>query len=282
MHARLPTVWHSAKCAVKKAADPWIYFVAFRPLSAYAGEMRFGSLAVGVVLLLGAAPARGDVTHVVQKGETLAAIARRYHTSAHAIAQANQLKGGRPSPGQTLTIPRVGASDAGGQRIDTGVIRATRDGETIRVRVRDPHGRITESALKAFQNLMREGLASFPVDPRLLALITVVSDHFGGRTLDVVSGYRTYTPSQVTPHSNHNLGKALDFKIEGVKNEDIWSFCRTFRGAGCGYYPNSGFVHLDVRETKAWWIDRSLPGEPPQYDPPEALAVRNPEIPPPR
>jgi uncharacterized protein YcbK (DUF882 family) len=170
-------------------------------------------------------------------------------------------------------------SGARGQRGEKGVIRAARYGEKIRIRVRDAHGHIADSALKAFQNLMRQGAASFPVDPRLLALVGIVSDHFGGRTLEVVSGYRSYTAAQFTPHSNHNLGKALDFKIEGIKNEDIWAFCRTFRNAGCGYYPNSGFVHLDVREAKASWIDRSLPGEPPQYDTPEALAVAAPQTP---
>jgi hypothetical protein len=62
------------------------------------------------------------------------------------------------------------------------------------------------------------------------------------------------------------LGRALDFRIRGVRNEELWAFCRTLRNAGCGYYPNSTFVHLDVRESKAFWIDRSRPGEPPQYD----------------
>jgi hypothetical protein len=35
-----------------------------------------------------------------------------------------------------------------------------------------------------------------------------------------------------------------------------------------GYYPNSTFVHLDVRDTPATWIDYSKPGEPPRYNTP--------------
>jgi uncharacterized protein YcbK (DUF882 family) len=161
-------------------------------------------------------------------------------------------------------------------RAERGSIRAARFGETVNVRVRDAHGRVADGALKAFQNLMRQGAASFPVDPRLLSLVAIVSDHFGGRTLEVVSGYRSVSPAQYTPHSNHNLGRALDFRIFGVKTEDVWAFCRSFRKAGCGFYPNSGFVHIDVRDTRASWIDRSLPGEPPQYDAPEALAAKAP------
>ena len=237
--------------------------------------MRLGATAAVLTVVFGAAPARGDLTYVVQKGETLATIAQHHHVSARAIARANHLKENvQPGAGQMLMIPAVDVP-GGDRRAERGSIRAERYGELVRIRVRDAHGHIADSALKAFQNLMRQGAASFPVDPRLLALVSIVSDHFGGKTLEVVSGYRTYTPAQYTPHSNHNLGRALDFKIEGVRNEDIWAFCRTFRNTGCGYYPNSGFVHLDVREAKASWIDRSLPGDPPQYDAPQALAVKN-------
>jgi uncharacterized protein YcbK (DUF882 family) len=237
--------------------------------------MRLGAAPAFLTVLLGAASALGDVTYVAQKGDTLATIARHHHVAVRAIAQANHLKEtALPNPGQALVIPQHDA--AGTERVaERGTIRAERSGEKVRIRVRDSRGHISDNALKAFQNLMRQGAASFPVDPRLLALVSVLSDHFGGRTLEVVSGYRTYTSTQYTPHSNHNLGRALDFKIEGVRNEEIWAYCRTFHNAGCGYYPNSGFVHLDVREAKASWIDRSLPGEPPQYDAPEALAVKS-------
>jgi hypothetical protein len=35
---------------------------------------------------------------------------------------------------------------------------------------------------------------------------------------------------------------------------------------GVGYYPNSSFVHLDIRKgAKAFWIDYSGPGEAPLY-----------------
>ncbi len=104
---------------------------------------------------------------------------------------------------------------------------------------------------------MRQGNASHPPDPRLLALIAIVSNHFGGKPLEVVSGFRAYTLTQYTPHSNHNYGKALDFRVRGIRNETLSEFCRTLRSAGCGFYPNSSFVHLDVREVKAYWVDTS-------------------------
>jgi hypothetical protein len=56
--------------------------------------------------------------------------------------------------------------------------------------------------------------------------------------------------------------------VHGVRNEDVFKFCRSLRDVGCGFYPNSKFVHLDVRRAhtgKAMWIDVSAPGEPSRY-----------------
>lgn len=155
---------------------------------------------------------------------------------------------------------------------ESDVVHAERLGEEFRIRMKDAHGHIPSSALAAFERMMRQGNATHPIDPRLVALVGIVSSHFGGKTIEVVSGYRAYTPTQYTPHSNHNLGRALDFRVRGVPNEALRDFCRTLRSAGCGYYPNSTFVHLDVRETKAYWVDWSHPGEPPKYDKPDVAA----------
>lgn len=57
------------------------------------------------------APVRGKGTvYTVQKGDTLNAIARRYNTTAPAIAAANGLKSPLINIGQKLTIPAAGAS----------------------------------------------------------------------------------------------------------------------------------------------------------------------------
>jgi uncharacterized protein YcbK (DUF882 family) len=265
--------------------------------------MRIATIAAGVILatVAAASSAWADVTHVVQRGHTLEAIARRYHVSVEAIVEANHLKDGRHlKPGQELLIPGVdgprkgkerpqeGRSESNvtaprttasleksleprGRRV-TGIVHAIRAGEEFRIRILDSRGHISDTALREFTRLSRQGSATHPPDPRLLALVGIVSDHFGGKTLEVVSGFRAYTPTQYTPHSNHNYGKALDFRIQGVTNEVLRDFCRTLRNAGCGYYPNSTFVHLDVRDTKAYWVDWSHPGEAPQYEKSGVLA----------
>jgi hypothetical protein len=105
------------------------------------------------------------------------------------------------------------------------------------------------------------------VDPRLVERLQLVVDHFrkAGQPAKVVlvSGYRPRSAG-----SYHAAGRALDFRVDGVKNEALISFCKTLPDTGCGYYPNSGFVHMDVRDPGAGhvaWIDVSRPGEAPKY-----------------
>jgi Bacterial protein of unknown function (DUF882) len=105
-----------------------------------------------------------------------------------------------------------------------------------------------------------------------VSLLGVVSDHFAGRKIEIISGYRPFTTKQWTPHSNHNHGRAVDFRVAGVPNEVLRDFCKTLRNVGCGYYPNSVFIHMDVRATSTFWIDYSKPGERPRYHKANAAA----------
>jgi hypothetical protein len=78
-----------------------------------------------------------------------------------------------------------------------------------------------------------------------------------------VSGYRPQSAGSLHQHA-----RALDLRVVGVSNEELVAFCRTMADTGCGYYPNSSFVHVDVRSPgvgNAFWIDASGPTEPPRY-----------------
>jgi uncharacterized protein YcbK (DUF882 family) len=174
-------------------------------------------------------------------------------------------KGQKPAPNATYAMrPKT-----------PGVVHATRlaTNEDFVIRIASRHGHASPTALASFEKLMRSaGGLSHPPDPRLIELVGVVSNHFGSRRIEVISGFRPYTPTQYTPHSNHNIGHALDFRVVGVPNEVLRDYCRTLKDVGVGYYPNSTFVHLDVRSSPGFWIDFSRPGEPPRYNTPNADA----------
>ncbi len=105
------------------------------------------------------------------------------------------------------------------------------------------------------------------VDPGLALRLDKVLEHWKtdghAPKVAIVSGSR---PSSTG--SLHALGRAMDFRLEGVDNLKLAEFCKTLPDTGCGYYPNSSFVHMDVREAGSGhtaWIDASGPGEAPRY-----------------
>lgn len=101
------------------------------------------------------------------------------------------------------------------------------------------------------------------VHPRLVWLLENVAQAFPGRSVYIYSGYRRDGHG-----SFHRQGRALDLAVRGVSNEQVFKYCRTLRDVGCGYYPNSSFVHVDVRPFGTghpMWIDASLPGTPSEY-----------------
>jgi hypothetical protein len=97
----------------------------------------------------------------------------------------------------------------------------------------------------------------------LVTRLQQVVDRFRAQRITLVSGYR---PTSLG--SFHQSARALDVHVEGVRNESLVEFCRTLPDTGCGYYPNSSFVHIDVRPAgtgHVYWIDASGPGEPARY-----------------
>lgn len=266
-----------------------------------------GTLGLLLAVTSAASPARADVQHVVARGHTLEAIAHRYHVDVKAIVAANHITDpNHLKPGDTLTIPGVKAPAGGGASASSasgadakggksagkgkaapasqkpvsyaqhartpGVIHAARlaTGEDFTLHV-EKRAHQTPATEKTAERMLRSvGGQAHAIDPRLLGLLGVVSDHFGSRKIEIISGFRPYSPTQHTAHSNHNIGHAVDFRVVGVPNEAVRDFCRTLHNTGCGYYPNSTFVHMDARSSPSYWIDYSKPGEPPRYNSPDA------------
>ncbi|MEZ4299702.1 MAG: D-Ala-D-Ala carboxypeptidase family metallohydrolase [Polyangiaceae bacterium] len=107
------------------------------------------------------------------------------------------------------------------------------------------------------------------IHPRLVWVLQKIADAFPYRAMYVYSGYRPHRDkANGGHHSMHGEGRAMDIQVHGVRNESLFAFCRKLDDVGCGYYPNSKFVHVDIRKPgtgHAFWIDISGPGEPSQY-----------------
>ena len=99
--------------------------------------------------------------------------------------------------------------------------------------------------------------------PGLLTRLQTLAKRWPGKAIQIVSGYRPKARST----SRHRHARALDLRIEGVHRRFVARFARTLPETGVGYYPNSTFTHVDVRARSVYWVDRSGPGQPPDYGP---------------
>ena len=128
-------------------------------------------------------------------------------------------------------------------------------GEKITIQLITQFGTINNRSRQIVSRMLspqNSGERTTLLHPRLLLMLQRVADQYSGRQIEIVSGYRLATKG----HSDeHDLGRAIDFRIAGVKNEKLYDFLKTLPKCGTGYYPKSNFVHLDVREETATWVD---------------------------
>jgi len=216
-------------------------------------------------------PAQGTIA--VRAGDTLEVLARRHGVSVEELSRSNRLRAGATlRAGQSLVLPGTAADRAPpsrwGRVRNPGLVALTRlaTHRSMRVRLVDRRGVVRRQALTDLSVLLapRHGGGRKEPHPRLVRLLARISDHFGGRPVEIVSGVRPaggYTRRE----SRHVAGEAIDFRIRGVPNTELRDFCKTFDHVGVGFYPNSLFVHLDVRREDSYWVDLSRPGDAPEY-----------------
>jgi len=98
------------------------------------------------------------------------------------------------------------------------------------------------------------------MDGNLVRALVSAADRFDARRIDVVSGYRSPKYNlmlrkkgrQVAENSQHCLGRAVDFRIQGVPTPELLRFVRTLRMGGVGFYPHSQFIHCDTGPIRFW------------------------------
>lgn len=135
--------------------------------------------------------------------------------------------------------------------------------EELRVNIYDENGEFSDEALAKLDHLFRcrRTHEQRAVDPRLFEMLSRIQDHFEGKQVQLVSGFRF----QRNEGSRHYHASAMDIRIAGVNTKRLRAFAETLDkgGMGIGIYPNSGFVHVDFRapgQPSYRWVDRSGPG----------------------
>ena len=136
--------------------------------------------------------------------------------------------------------------------------------ETLTVTFRR-NGQYDSAALQQLNWFLRDWRRDETVrmDPRLFDTVWEVYREVGSSApVRVNSAYRSPNTnamlrrrsSVVAKHSQHMLGKALDFYLPDVPAERLRAVGMKLQKGGVGYYPNAytPFVHLDVGSVRAW------------------------------
>ena len=125
------------------------------------------------------------------------------------------------------------------------------------------NGRYLKSGLKQANKFLADWRTGqqIKIDPKLLDVVWEVYQKTGSRKpIHVVSSYRSpktnamlrRTRGGQAKKSQHMVGRALDFFIPGQSAKKMRALGLQAQAGGVGYYPKSGFVHLDTGRVRHW------------------------------
>jgi uncharacterized protein YcbK (DUF882 family) len=135
-------------------------------------------------------------------------------------------------------------------------------GETLRS-VYFAEGRYQTAELRAATYHLRDWRdnTQLSVDPKLLDLLWSLRAALGTtQPIQVFCGYRSpatnamlrRTRHGAARHSLHMRAMAIDLQIDGRSLRQVHRAAVALKGGGVGYYPRSGFVHVDTGDIRYW------------------------------
>lgn len=124
-------------------------------------------------------------------------------------------------------------------------------------------GAYHRDALNKLNHFLRDSQnnAETEMDPLLFDVLWHTMNICGyGGTIEVLSAYRSPTTNAwlasvsrgVARDSQHMNGNAMDIRFPGVPVFKIRQAARSLQMGGVGFYPRSGFVHLDTGPIRYW------------------------------
>ena len=135
--------------------------------------------------------------------------------------------------------------------------------ERLTVAYRNEAGEYDPEALKALNWILRCHVTNeaTSMDLRVIEYLNRLDNSLGGgNEIRIISGYRSPSYNMklrseskgVARHSLHMKGKAIDLAIAGMSLDRIRHTALALAAGGVGYYPQSGFVHIDSGALRAW------------------------------
>jgi uncharacterized protein YcbK (DUF882 family) len=124
-------------------------------------------------------------------------------------------------------------------------------------------GRYLDEPMAEIDRLLRDFRTGEvkPIDRGLLDLLSSARRELdSSEAFEVISGYRSPTTNRmlaeqgkgVARKSLHMAGMAIDVNLQGRSLDRLQRVAISLKRGGVGYYPKSGFVHLDVGRVRTW------------------------------
>lgn len=125
------------------------------------------------------------------------------------------------------------------------------------------NGTYRQQALNDINEILRDWRTGEvkEMDVRLVDLLWELHQRLGStKSFDVISGYRSPKTNAtlasasdgVAKKSLHMQGMAIDIALPDKKLKRVREAAIDMRRGGVGYYPKSGFVHVDVGRVRFW------------------------------
>jgi len=138
-------------------------------------------------------------------------------------------------------------------------------GETFNGLYRDDHGPLATAMadLSVFLRDFHSG-ATIGIDVGVVDFLVAVMDAVDAQSASILSAYRTpetnailaRTTFGVAENSQHLYGRALDIHL-GTRLADAMLAARAMQRGGVGWYPHSGFLHIDTGPVRNWDLDEN-------------------------
>ncbi|SFD38821.1 DUF882 domain-containing protein [Pseudoalteromonas denitrificans] len=106
----------------------------------------------------------------------------------------------------------------------------------------------------------RQNIAA-PMDKKLFELLFQLQEKLENTSeIHIISGFRSpKTNAMLSANTNgvakksyHMKGMAMDIAIPGVDLKDLRNAARSLKVGGVGFYPKSGFIHIDTGRVRSW------------------------------
>lgn len=124
-------------------------------------------------------------------------------------------------------------------------------------------GQYQQDTIKTFEHVLRDHRQnlSAPMDKRLYDLLFKLQQEVDfQKDIHVISAYRSPMTNQmlaarsngVAKKSYHMKGMAMDIAMPGIQLKTLCDAAKSLKLGGVGFYPSSGFIHVDCGPVRTW------------------------------